>query len=69
METVQELLDKIYELPREEFEAFDNDYKRYRIEKKREGFLKTYREAEISKKNGELFATDDIQGLMKWLNE
>jgi hypothetical protein len=69
MVTVQEILDKIDELPKEEFEEFDDDYKRFRVEKKREGFLKTYREAMIAKQKGELFAADDIQSLIKWLNE
>lgn len=69
METVQYLLDKVYELPKDEFEAFDETYKRYRIEKSRAGFIKSYEDAKASKAKGELFESENIDNLLKWLND
>ncbi len=68
METIQDLLDKVYELPKEDFDAFDETYKKYRIEKKREGFVKAYKEALVLKQEGKLFSTDNIDTLTQWLN-
>jgi ABC-type phosphate transport system auxiliary subunit len=68
METVQQLLDKVYDLPKEDFDAFDETFKKYRIEKKREGFIKSYEEALIAKKEGKLFRAESVESLIQWLN-
>jgi ABC-type phosphate transport system auxiliary subunit len=68
METVQQLLDKVYDLPKEDFDAFDETFKKYRIEKKREGFIRSYEEAVVAKKDGKLFKSEGIDHLTQWLN-
>ena len=68
METIQDLLDKVYELPKEDFDAFDETYKKYRTEKKREGFVQAYKDALVLKQEGKLFSTDNIETLTQWLN-
>lgn len=68
MKNIQALLDEVYELPIEDFESFDETYRKYRIEKRREEFIKTYYATTELKKEGKLFSAQNIQELTEWLN-